>query len=80
MGRVFFQPLPNGGTRVDVKIDYEPEGAKETVGDWFGIVDRRVAGDLERFKEFIEARRQETGAWRGEVHEGVPPTGTESGR
>jgi hypothetical protein len=26
-----------------------------------------VKGDLERFKEFIEGRGQETGAWRGEV-------------
>ena len=24
-------------------------------------------GDLERFKQFIESRGQETGAWRGEV-------------
>jgi hypothetical protein len=31
------------------------------------MVSRRVANDLERFKEFIEARGQETGAWRGEV-------------
>jgi len=26
-----------------------------------------VKGDLERFKEFIEGRGTETGAWRGEV-------------
>jgi hypothetical protein len=26
-----------------------------------------VKGDLERFKEFIESRGSETGAWRGEV-------------
>jgi hypothetical protein len=32
-----------------------------------GVVSRRVAGDLKRFKEFIEARGQETGAWRGEI-------------
>jgi uncharacterized protein len=83
MGRVFFEPLPNGGTRIEVKIDYEPEGAKEKIGDWFGVVDRRLGGDLERFKEFIEARGRETGAWRGEIHEGreeMPPTGTESRR
>ena len=29
------------------------------------------AGDLERFKEFIESRRIETGAWRGEVQQGT---------
>jgi hypothetical protein len=26
-----------------------------------------VKGDLKRFKEFIEQRGQETGAWRGQV-------------
>jgi hypothetical protein len=29
--------------------------------------ERHVAGDLERFKTFIESRGTETGAWRGEV-------------
>ncbi|HEV8585945.1 MAG TPA: cyclase, partial [Methylomirabilota bacterium] len=28
----------------------------------------RIKGDLERFKEFIERRGRETGAWRGEIH------------
>jgi hypothetical protein len=26
-----------------------------------------VEGDLERFKEYIERRGQETGAWRGTI-------------
>jgi hypothetical protein len=26
-----------------------------------------VKGDLQRFKEFIETRGYETGAWRGEI-------------
>jgi hypothetical protein len=28
-----------------------------------------VKGDMERFKEFIESRGRETGAWRGEVEQ-----------
>jgi hypothetical protein len=36
------------------------------------VVSRRVEGDLERFKEFIESRGQETGAWRGDVQQGQP--------
>jgi hypothetical protein len=28
-----------------------------------------VKGDLERFKQFIESRGGETGAWRGEVEQ-----------
>ncbi|MFD3734065.1 cyclase, partial [Streptomyces sp. NPDC058632] len=29
--------------------------------------DRRVKGDLHRFKEFIEGSGGETGAWRGRI-------------
>jgi hypothetical protein len=29
-----------------------------------------VRGDLERFKELIEGRGAETGAWRGEISAG----------
>ena len=31
---------------------------------------RRVQGDLDRFKEFVESHGSETGAWRGEIHQG----------
>lgn len=58
-------------TRVTMRLDYEPEGAVEKTGDMLNIVERRVEGDLERFKDFIESRSAETGAWRGEVK----PTG-----
>ena len=50
-----------------LQMEYEPEGAVENVGDAIGAVSLRVAGDLQRFKEFIETRGRETGAWRGEV-------------
>jgi hypothetical protein len=33
-----------------------------------GVFSRRVEDELERFKQFIEARGSETGAWRGSVH------------
>jgi len=32
-----------------------------------GLGARRVEGDLERFKQFIESKGHETGAWRGTV-------------
>src|SRR5215203_4051982 len=59
--------ITDGSTRVAVQMDYVPEGLKEKLGDALGFADRRVKGDLERFKEFIESRGHETGAWRGEV-------------
>jgi hypothetical protein len=34
-----------------------------------GVVSRRIEKDLERFKEFIESRQRETGAWRGTIRE-----------
>jgi uncharacterized membrane protein len=69
-GAVTFEPLGDNRTRVTVELDVEPEGVIENLGDALGILDRRVQGDLERFKEFIESRGQETGAWRGEVQQG----------
>jgi uncharacterized membrane protein len=66
-GVVTFHRLSDTTTRVTVQMDYEPEGLVENVGDKLGIVKRRVTGDLERFKQFIEARGTETGGWRGNV-------------
>ncbi len=63
-----FHYLEPNKTRVMLQLEYEPEGLVENVGSALGVVERRVAGDLERFKEFIEARGAETGAWRGEIH------------
>jgi uncharacterized membrane protein len=66
-GIVTFQPLSGAETRVTVHMEYEPQGAVETTGDALGVVSSRVEGDLERFKQFIESRGKETGAWRGKV-------------
>lgn len=66
-GAVLFESAGDG-TTVTLRIDIDPEGFIENVGDKIGAVDRRVKGDLERFKEFMETRRRATGAWRGEIH------------
>jgi uncharacterized membrane protein len=66
-GVVTFHQLNPQQTRVTAQIEYEPQGVVEHVGDALGVLDRRVQGDLERFKEFIERRGVETGAWRGEI-------------
>jgi uncharacterized membrane protein len=66
-GVVTFHRLSDTKTRVMLQMEYDPQGVVENIGDMLGVVSRRVASDLERFKEFIEARGQETGAWRGEV-------------
>jgi uncharacterized membrane protein len=68
-GVITFHRLDDTTTRVTAQMDIDPEGFVENAADKLGILDRRVKGDLRRFKEFIESRGgRETGAWRGEVH------------
>ncbi len=70
-GVVTFTPLEGDRCRVTLAMEYDPKGVVEKVGDLLGFVTRRVEGDLERFKRFVEERGVETGGWRGEVR----PTG-----
>ena len=70
-GVVTFEPIGDNETRVEVEMDVEGESGPENMaGDLLGVVKQQVRGDLERFKELIESRGQETGAWRGEVQDG----------
>ncbi len=66
-GVVTFHRIDDGTTRVMLQMEAQPENLVEKVGDLTGVLDRRVKGDLERFRDFIESRGTETGAWRGEV-------------
>jgi uncharacterized membrane protein len=68
-GVVTFHKIDDNTSKVMLQMEYEPEGAVETAGDALGIVKSRIKGDLARFKEFIEGRGSETGAWRGEVEQ-----------
>src|SRR5689334_9170138 len=70
-GRVSFDQIDADTTRVNVTMEWEPEGAIEATGEALGFDDRQVEGDLKRFKEYIESRGAATGAWRGEVVGGV---------
>ncbi|MGO4460321.1 SRPBCC family protein [Streptomyces sp. M-16] len=66
-GVVTFHHLADSKTKVMLQLDYNPDGLAEHVGDTLGFVKRRITGDLKRFKEYIEDRGLETGAWRGQV-------------
>lgn len=70
-GVVTFTPLGPEQTRIDLHLEFEPDGAVEQVGDKLGVVSRRAKGDLQRFKGFIEGRGVETGEWRGAIDAGV---------
>ncbi len=70
-GAVYFTPVGGTSTLVRLELEYEPEGLVETVGDKLNIVGKRAEADLEKFKQFIESRGSESGAWRGTVNEGA---------
>jgi uncharacterized membrane protein len=66
-GVITFHRLDDSTTRVTAQMDIDPEGFVEQVGDKLGILNHRVSADMKRFKEFIEHRGAETGAWRDDV-------------
>jgi len=66
-GVVTFHRIDDGSTRVQLDMDIDPDGMVENAGEKLGFIERRLEGDLERFKEYIENRGVATGAWRGEV-------------
>ena len=75
-GRVQFESLGAGRTRIDVAMEYEPEGWVEKAGDAMGIPSHRVEKAVEDFKKHLESRGGATGAWRGEVHGGKETRGS----
>lgn len=68
-GRVEFEPIASG-TRVSVAMEYDPDGMMESLGAVIGVDGRQVEGDLERFRELVEARDTPTSAWRGTIESG----------
>jgi len=66
-GVVTFLAINQSQTMVTVEMEYNPSGIVEKIGEMTGQVERLVEADLQRFKEFIESRDRETGAWRGKV-------------
>lgn len=68
-GTVTFEPLGENRARVRLSMSYQADPL-EAIGSTAGLDARRVRGDLERFKELIESRGAESGAWRGEVSAG----------
>ena len=70
-GVVTFHRLDDRRSKIMLQLDWESEGMIEKVGSAIGQDDRQVKGDLERFKELIESRGAETGAWRGEVEHSI---------
>ncbi|MDX6401818.1 MAG: hypothetical protein QOF27_2424, partial [Gaiellaceae bacterium] len=68
-GTVSFEPVGENKTRIRLSMSYQADPV-EAVGSAAGLDSRRVKADLERFKELVETRGTESGAWRGEVAAG----------
>jgi uncharacterized membrane protein len=69
-GVVTFHRIDDTHTKAMLQLDYDPEGIVENLGNTLGVVKARVKGDMQRFREFVESRGRETGAWRGEIKQG----------
>ena len=65
-GTVTFHSSGPDKTQVTLRMEWQPEGPVEKVGEALGMDSRRVEGDLKRFRDFIEKRRVATGAYRQE--------------
>ncbi|MGZ6140028.1 MAG: SRPBCC family protein, partial [Myxococcaceae bacterium] len=70
LGVVNFAPLAHNLTRVQVDLDFQPQGLFEKTASGTRITRRALKSDLMRFKAFMEMNYDETGAWRGVVEEG----------
>lgn len=71
-GEVAFRPLAGDRTSLTVRVG---------PGDPLGFTRRAVSSGLAHFKEFIEGLGEESGAWRGTIHDGhVMPMEAEPAR
>jgi uncharacterized membrane protein len=66
-GVVTFHKLTDASSRVTVQISWQPTGLLEKLGSVSGVVEHAVKKDLANFKEFIENRGTEDGAWRENI-------------
>jgi uncharacterized membrane protein len=69
-GVVTFHALSDRLTRIEVNLDFQPQGLLEKTASGFRMSRRALRSDLMRFKAFIEMGEEETGAWRGRLEEG----------
>ena len=66
-GVVTFHKVSDNKTRVMLQMDYDPQSIDEKIGDALGFVKMQTKSNLKRFKQLVESRGAETGAWRGTI-------------
>ena len=70
IGVVTFHRLSDRLTRIEVTLDFQPEGLFEKFASGTRITRRALRSDLMRFKAYVEMKDEATGAWRGRIEEG----------
>jgi uncharacterized membrane protein len=70
VGVVTFHRLSDRLTRVQVNLDFQPQGLFEKAASGMRLSRRALRSDLMRFRAFIEMKDEPTGAWRGRIEEG----------
>jgi uncharacterized membrane protein len=68
-GVVTFHPLSDRLTRIEINIDFQPQGVFEKLASGLRFHRRAIHADLKRFKAFVEMRNEETGKWRGKIED-----------
>jgi uncharacterized membrane protein len=68
-GVVTFNKIGDNKTRVMLQMDYQPESPDEKIGSALGGVKMTAKSNLKQFKQLVESRGVETGAWRGTVQQ-----------
>ena len=70
VGVATFHRLSDNLTRVQVNMDFQPQGLFEKTASGMRISRRALRSDLMRFRAFVEMRDDTTGDWRGTIEEG----------
>jgi uncharacterized membrane protein len=69
-GVVTFHRLSDTLTRIQVNMDFQPQGLFEKTASGFRMSRRALRSDLMRFKAYIEMRDEASGEWRGRIEDG----------
>jgi uncharacterized membrane protein len=69
-GVATFHELAPRLTRVEINVDFAPQGFFEKIGRGWRFAKRAIRADLHRFKAYVEMHEEETGEWRGYIIDG----------
>jgi uncharacterized membrane protein len=69
-GVVTFHQLAERLTRIEMTVDFMPQGFFEKLGRGARFSKRAIRADMHRFKAYIEMEEEAEGAWLGRIEDG----------